>query len=199
VINLRTSSGIVICDVAEHDGDWASAIANYGTDRPTAQVVLRCELQPVLATPREAAEFTCHCTSQEASCCSVDEGKREMKTLLNNFLTDFKRAYSDTFMDELNVYEGLGTRSPATVVPDLPRRSESASESRARLFLTGPKRVLFTRISGVIAVERYVVGLPPGRRPTTNRHLFKHIRGVRYKCNECADYDLVSNLLRLTL
>jgi len=129
VINLRTSSGIVICDVAEHDGDWASAIANYGADRPTAQVVLRCELQPVLASPREAAEVTAAATAQEDSCCSVDEGKREMQNLLNTFLTDFKRAYSDTFLDELNVYEGLGTRSPATVVPDLPRRSESASES----------------------------------------------------------------------
>ena len=129
MINLRTSSGIVICDVAEHDGDWASAIANYGADRPAAQVVLRCELQPVLATPREAAEFTAAVTVQETSCCSVDEGKQEMKNLLNNFLTDFKRAYNDTFMDELNVYEGLGTRSPATVVPELPRRSESASES----------------------------------------------------------------------
>ena len=129
MINLRTSSGIVICDVAEHDGDWASAIANYGADRPAAQVVLCCGVQPVLATPREFAEFTAAVTAQEASCCSVDEGKQEMKTLLNNFLTDFKRAYSDTFMDELNVYEGLGTRSPATVVPELPRHSESASES----------------------------------------------------------------------
>ena len=129
MISLRTSSGIVICDVAEHDGDWASAIANYGTDRPTAQVVLRCEVQPVLVTTREAAESSAATTAQEASCCSVNEGKREMKTLLNTFLTDFKRAYSDTFMDELNVYEGLGTRSPATVIPDLPRRSESASES----------------------------------------------------------------------
>jgi len=129
VINLCTSSGIVICDVAEHDGDWASAIANYGTDRPTGQVFLHCELQPVLSTPREAAESTAAATAQEASCCSVDEGKQEMKTLLNNFLTDFKRAYSDTFMDDLSVYEGLGTRSPATVTPDLPRRSEPASES----------------------------------------------------------------------
>ena len=123
MINLRTSSGIVICDVAEHDGDWASAIANYGTDRPAAQVTLRCELEPVLATPREAAEFNAAVT---ASCCSVDEGKQEMKTLLNNFLTDFQRAYSDTFMDEFNVYEGLGTCSPAPVVPI---RSKSASNS----------------------------------------------------------------------
>ena len=130
MINLRTSSGIIICDVAEHDGDWVSAIANYGTDTPTTQVVLHCDLQPVLATPRQAAESDAVAiTNETLSCCSVDEGKQEMKTLLNTFLTDFKRAYSNTFIDELNVYEGLGTRSPATVVPDPPRRSESSTES----------------------------------------------------------------------
>lgn len=129
MINLRTSSGIVICDVAEHDGDWASAIANYGTNCPSTQVILLCDLQPVLASPRQAVECTAAATVKEASCCSVDEGKQEMKTLLNNFLTDFKRTYSTTFMDELDVYEGVGTRSPATVIADPPRRSESASES----------------------------------------------------------------------
>lgn len=39
--------------------------------------------------------------SSSDSCCTVDEGKKEMKALMSSFLTDFKKVYGETFAEEM--------------------------------------------------------------------------------------------------
>lgn len=56
-------------------------------------------MEVVRTIPEEAVSS--RPVSMTESCCSVEEGKIEMKSLLNNFLTDFKRVYGDTFAEEL--------------------------------------------------------------------------------------------------
>jgi len=86
-----------------------------------------------------------------------------------------------TFMDEFNVYVGLGTHTQPLSSQTSDAAQNQPLNPQACLFLTGLKRVLFTQISGVIAAERYVVGLPSCLETLPNQPLFKHICGVCYK------------------
>lgn len=136
--NLTTAQGLMLCEVAEHDGDWASAAVNFRSHSNDRTILLKCDVSPVLREPREFVEALAAATAASVasappsatrsnSCCSVEEGKSEMKDLLHAFLGDFKRVYGDTFGEDLalDIPAAPASASPNATpktVPDMPLR-----------------------------------------------------------------------------
>ncbi|KAH8120072.1 hypothetical protein DFH11DRAFT_1685474 [Phellopilus nigrolimitatus] len=118
--------------------------------------------------------------STQQSCCSVEEGKSEMKELMSSFLRDCNQVLTSTFGDV-----------PNTTPRDI---TESSSGQKDTLDSTN------LSIPGA-----FVQSLPPSA-PTnsTTNHVVekpchpgvscdfcgKAVYGTRYKCKACADYDL---------
>lgn len=180
VLNVTSQHGVPICDVASHDGHWSSVRANYETADSDNTVTLRMQLMPCLpssgtgssssmpgAFPAPLDSPSTHSAAPtpttSAPCCSTEEGKRELKVLLNNFIVDLRRVYGETFAD------GVMDQGPCKDFvlhgsPSIPKRDFSASSNDQE-------------------------GLHP--------HVWcdrcgQHIRGLRYKCKQCPDYDLCS-------
>lgn len=118
-VNITSGNGLPICESAAHDGDWHTVMANYASLPLDEPALLRMDVVRVI---EQQPDFR-RDSSSTTSCCSVDEGKREMKTLLQKFMEDFKRVYGETFADELLAEETrqADAGSPSTVVPELPR------------------------------------------------------------------------------
>lgn len=123
------------------------------------------------------------------SCCSVDEGKSEMKELMSSFLRDFNSISLATFGETLaaSSTEHAGSSdSQVGIQPATPRYAPG-------VHMPSP-------------IEDTNLGIPgafvePAASTVVTDHLIhcgsceKPISGYYHKCNVCADYDLVSILL----
>lgn len=121
--------------------------------------MLPTTVMPGAFPPLDSASTTTTTATADSACCSVEDGKREMKTLLNTFLTDFKRVYGQTFAEDMLSSDEERTNNPfKDPVPE-----------RAR--------------------EEQREGIHPN---IWCDKCGEHVRGLRYKCNQCPDYDLCS-------
>ncbi|PVG03041.1 hypothetical protein CPB86DRAFT_779929 [Serendipita vermifera] len=192
VHDITSQYGVPICDIAAHDGHWASVRANYESLPGSQTTYLRMTLGYAIPTPlanispampgafppqervaTSSSTFTPTATPTHTStCCSVEEGKREMRTLLHTFLTDFKRVYGETFGEDVVLSDKESDKEDPFVDP-----VSHASSSQE------------TSVPDVATNSNEQLGLHPN---IWCDRCGQHVRGMRYKCNQCPDYDLCS-------
>jgi hypothetical protein len=110
-----------------------------------------------------------------SSCCSIDEGKREVRGLMDSFMADLQRTVRDNFSDVPHA-EGCPAAPTATR-------------------------------SGVIDTDVDMTQPVPGAygvEPATGAEEYVHkgiwcdvcnkqVTGIRHKCLDCYNFDLVSD------
>ncbi|KZS93190.1 hypothetical protein SISNIDRAFT_550176 [Sistotremastrum niveocremeum HHB9708] len=126
-------------------------------------------------------------SSSHGSCCSVDEGKKELRTMFDKFLKDLNMTMSSTFGDAFTGEdEGDEKHSHGTATP---LQSNVSLE---------PNPI----IPGSFTERPATPPSPP--LPAREQHLHpgvycdycnKQIKGTRYKCNDCANYDLCTECI----
>lgn len=121
--------------------------------------------------------------STQQSCCSVAEGKEEMKELMSKFMRDFSDVMSSTFGEAPPVSAQAPAVSPATVVPEQKNTDD---------------------INEVAIPGAFVHPAPPVNPPASDEKPIHEgiscdycggtVRGARFKCQECPLFDLVGAL-----
>lgn len=114
------------------------------------------------------------------SCCAVEEGKQEVKSIVDNFLRDFNGIMSSTFGD----------------VPAVPPRSISPETVTAEP-TSNVDDTNDVTIPGAFYRPTYIVpkeDAPMHRGITCDFCGQRNIRGVRHHCLHCPDFDLVCGL-----
>ena len=102
------------------------------------------------------------------SCCSVSEGKEEMRSLLSNFLQDFANTISSTFGDDMDPVSPATERTPKQLNKNLSRQASSISiNAQPQASWNGPH---------------------PGVKCNI---CLRDMHGKRFRCEQCFDYDLV--------
>ncbi|EJD04203.1 uncharacterized protein FOMMEDRAFT_167441 [Fomitiporia mediterranea MF3/22] len=138
--------------------------------------------------------------STRQSCCSVSEGKEEMKELMSNFLRDFNEMMTSTFG------EAPVTPTPKRV-PTPPVQAASSSEAVAHEQAEQTEQRNPDDASDVTIPGAFVHPAPSTSVPApTERVLHDGItcdycgydlRGTRFKCHNCPDYDLCEDCVTL--
>ena len=118
--------------------------------------------------------------STRQSCCSVAEGKEEVKELMDNFLKDVSRIMSSTFGEVPEAVTQPRSASPETVTAEPPNNVEDVSD------VTVPGA--FYRPTYMTPTARSVVH----QGITCDFCGQRNIRGIRHHCLQCPDFDLVS-------
>ena len=111
------------------------------------------------------------------SCCSVQEGKQEVKSLVDNFLREFNGIVSSTFGDAPAAQPR--STSPETVTAEPPNNVDDASD---------------VTVPGAFYRPTYITpkaNVPVHQGITCDFCGQRNIRGTRYHCIQCPDYDLV--------
>ena len=126
------------------------------------------------------------------SCCSVEEGKAELKELMSSFLRDFNDIASSTF--------GEVIQSAPSEAPNDYTASSSPGDS-AQLSTPGPNPMA----EETSPVEDTGLGIPGAFVESVSRtrenggsahcgHCVRPINGYYHKCNGCVGYNLVRAL-----
>lgn len=135
--------------------------------------------------PRASSNATHTDDSCRKSCCSVSDSKEEIKELVSNFLREFNRSVSSTFGD-LPLSAPSTPRAP---VDDQLRTVQKEIDTPSTFSIPGS----FVEQSAT----KDASSLPSGQLPGVVHHNVwcdfcgERIRGLRSKCRECANYDLV--------
>lgn len=155
--------------------------------------------EPPLSVPLSGLNS---CASDKATsattCCSVADGKREIKGMLDGFLQNLQRVLGETFGDENALFESLdGSRSNEPLLPSpLPPLSLDTSLHIPGTFMRSRPETPYV-VEDELNVEKNQS--PPHLEPYQTLHpgiwcdfCGKQIKGLRFKCQECPHYDLVS-------
>lgn len=135
-------------------------------------------------------------------CCSIVEGKKEIKGMIDDFLQNLQVVLGNTFGDENSFFEPFDTprrNEPPPAPSPLPPLSLDASLHIPGTFMR-PRPDTPSVIEDDLNVEKNQC--PPRLEPYQTLHpgiwcdfCGKQIKGLRFKCQECPHYDLVSLLL----
>ncbi|KAG8852806.1 hypothetical protein FRB96_008494 [Tulasnella sp. 330] len=135
--------------------------------------------QPQVNSNRNSFISVVSGTGSGSSCCSVDSAKTEIKGLVDNFLKDFQKAMSETFGDDVSMRDGEAAPPAAEDATPMPAmRSLSPVGIVPGAFdaaaATGPSQTPDSVIHRGVVCD----------------HCGSTVKGIRYKCQVCRDFDL---------
>lgn len=133
-------------------------------------------------------------------CCSVAQGKKEVKEMMDGFLRDFTRIMGSTFGEDHSLIDPLDTPTPPRITTPRGPSPLPAIELDGSLHIPGsfiqPPSQSPDPMDDYASVEKSQT--PPHMEPLQTLHpgiwcdfCGKQIRGLRFKCQECPYYDLV--------
>ncbi|KAL5518731.1 hypothetical protein ACEPAH_414 [Sanghuangporus vaninii] len=117
-------------------------------------------------------------TTQQ-SCCSVAEGKEEMKELMSNFIRDFNNVMTSAFSDAPPDSAMASTLSPATVGFE-----QKNADDNNEVVIPG------AFVHPVPSVNPPVLDEKPIHEGISCDYCGSNVRGARFKCQECPHFDL---------
>ncbi|KAG8900696.1 hypothetical protein FRB99_005812 [Tulasnella sp. 403] len=131
--------------------------------------------QPAGAPVTAGASSSSTSQSVASSCCSVKSAKTEIKGMMESFLHDFQRTMADNFSDPNVPGTPMDTSASeqANSTPQQPQRSLSPVG-----VIPGAFVVPLTTSAEVIHPS------------VLCDHCGKTVRGTRYKCQKCPDFDI---------
>ncbi|KAF8498455.1 hypothetical protein BU17DRAFT_59289 [Hysterangium stoloniferum] len=140
-------------------------------------------------------------TKGSTACCSVAEGKQEVKNMIDTFLQDLQRVVGSTFSgDERSFFDPLDT--PTMKQHSMPRATSPLPPISLDASLHIPGSFMQPRPQTPEGMDVEKSQSPPQVESSQMLHpgiwcdfCGKQIRGLRFKCQECPHYDLCANCI----
>ncbi|KAF8492705.1 hypothetical protein JB92DRAFT_3001742 [Gautieria morchelliformis] len=140
-------------------------------------------------------------SAMDTECCNIAQGKKEVKAMTDDFLREFTRIMGTTFGEDRSFFDPLDT--PCIATPrgpsPLPAIDIDGSLHISSSFIQPrPHSPYAMEHDGDVEKSQ----TPPQLEPLQTLHpgiwcdfCGKQIRGLRFKCQECAYYDLCANCI----